>query len=158
MILEIKQDSDPVLRIPAATIETFDDDLKRLLGDMHDTMYHYNGLGIAAPQVGVSKAAIVLSFEPYMLINPTIESQSGKQVGDEGCLSFPGLYLEVSRATSATISFQDMEGVTHKRTFTGLQARCVLHEIDHLNGIVFTTKVKQTALLLAKKKSKNRVR
>lgn len=146
-------DTSPVLHTPALPIEEFDDALCDIVQEMHECMALHNGLGLAAPQVGINRQILVVNFDPFVMVNPVVVSEQGSHADKEGCLSFPGLFLKVKRAQVAEVSYQDITGARYTRRFTGLQARCVLHEIDHLNGIVFTKRVPATAVLLAKQRS-----
>ena len=144
MRLEIVKYPAPVLLQKAKPVTEFDERLKRLVEDMFETMYAASGVGLAAPQVGESLRLFVMDCssgrdpkQRVALINPTIVETAGEQDGDEGCLSFPGLYERVSRANQILVQFQDIEGKEHRLEGIQLTARCVLHENDHLDGKVF---------------------
>ncbi|MTI96763.1 MAG: peptide deformylase [Firmicutes bacterium] len=136
---------DPVLRAKAQSVNNFDQHLAALLEDMADSLAEYRGVGIAAPQIGVSLAVIVIklddSFPMLEMINPEIIECSGKETDVEGCLSIPGIYGEVTRCTDVAINFLDRTGSKRNLSASGLLARIVQHEVDHLNGVLFTDKV-----------------
>ena len=137
------------LRTPANRIVKVDDSIRKLAKDMLITMYSAKGIGLAAPQVGVQKRILVidLNFEdpespPNVFINPEIISSSASlDTYEEGCLSIPGVYLNVVRPSSIKLSFRDEMGRPKKMNAEGLMARCIQHEIDHLNGVLFVDKV-----------------
>lgn len=132
---------DPVLREETQRVEVFDEDLKLFLDEMTVIMHEADGVGLAAPQIGVSKKiAVVYDGETdrtYHLINPEVVESKGKQDGEEGCLSFPGLYGKVKRAMNVTVRYQDVEGNLCEVKAQGFLARAFQHEIDHLNGRLF---------------------
>ena len=141
--------SEKVLRQEAETVDLFDDDLKLLISDMVDTMREAPGVGLAAPQIGVSKRVIVVEFgheedesipkQLYAVVNPEIVRLSEETVsGIEGCLSVPGFVGEVDRARIVTVKGQDSEGKPIKVRAEGWLARIFQHEIDHVNGILYT--------------------
>lgn len=143
----ILTEEDSALRKKSRPVTKFDRHLHILLDDMADTLNEANGVGLAAPQVGIlRKAVIVLETnvaedeEPYIieLINPEIISTEGEQTGSEGCLSVPGEYGLVSRPEKVRVRAQDRDGNFFEVEGTGLTARCFCHEIDHLSGILFT--------------------
>ena len=137
------------LRTPANRIVKVDDSIRKLAKDMLITMYSAKGIGLAAPQVGVQKRILVidLNFEdpespPNVFINPEIISSSASlDTYEEGCLSIPGVYLNVVRPSSIKLSYRDEMGRPKKMNADGLMARCIQHEIDHLNGVCFVDKV-----------------
>ena len=138
-ILEIKKMGDPVLKQICTPVERVNKKIKMLLDDMAETMYKHEGVGIAAPQVGVPIRAIVVDVakKRYDIINPVITEREGKVVDSEGCLSFPGVYGEVERAEKVRVEYMNRYG---KRKFIeaeGLLARCLQHEVDHLDGHLF---------------------
>ena len=133
-------------------VTNFDDRLHTLLNDMHDTLKEADGVGLAAPQVGVlRRAVLVLETNvpegelPYVieLINPEITESSGEQYGPEGCLSVPGRYGLVRRPMEVTVRAQDRDGKSFEVHGTGLTARAFCHEIDHLEGVVFTSRAER---------------
>jgi len=143
-----------VLRKEAEAVKDFNHDLKNLVDDMIETMRDAPGVGLAAPQVGVSKRVIVVEFgdeeddtipkQLYVLINPEIINQSSDRVaGIEGCLSVPGLAGEVERANVVTVSGQDQSGAKIKIRAQGWLARIFQHEIDHINGIIYPNRTKK---------------
>ncbi len=140
----IRKDTDPVLRKKAKDIQEITPAILRLLEDMAETMDAANGVGLAAPQVGIAKRIVLVKIgenELLELINPVILKQSGDEVDVEGCLSFPGLYGEVARATEVAVEALDRQGKKKTIKGTGLLARALQHEIDHLEGVLFVDKV-----------------
>ena len=140
---------EPALRKNSRIVTDFNKRLHVLLDDMGETMIEANGLGLAAPQVGVLRRAVLIvqiddecdppKEETVELINPEIIEQSGTQEGSEGCLSIPGVYGMVCRPEIVRVRAQDRFGDTFEITCKGLSARAACHEIDHLNGVIFTT-------------------
>jgi peptide deformylase len=160
-LLKVVHYPEPVLLKVGKPVTEFDDELKKLVADMFETMYDAKGVGLAAPQVGVSKRLFVMdcsngeNAEAKMaLINPEIISVEGEQYGDEGCLSFPGLYQKVERSLRAVVKFQDENGEHFELETENLEARCVLHETDHCDGIVFLDRMSALKRQLAKQKIK----
>ena len=147
--LKIYMLGQETLRTPANRIVKVDDSIRKLAKDMLITMYSAKGIGLAAPQVGVQKRILVidLNFEdpdapPNVFINPEIISSSASlDTYEEGCLSIPGVYLNVLRPSSIKLSYRDEMGRPKKMNAEGLMARCIQHEIDHLNGVLFVDKV-----------------
>tara|TARA_B100000902_G_scaffold387717_1_gene432249 strand:+ start:526 stop:1152 length:627 start_codon:yes stop_codon:yes gene_type:complete len=147
--LKIYMLGQETLRTPANRIVKVDDSIRSLAKDMLITMYSAKGIGLAAPQVGVQKRLLVidLNFEdpdapPNVFINPEIISSSANlDTYEEGCLSIPGVYLNVLRPSSIKLSYRDEMGRPKKMNADGLMARCIQHEIDHLNGVLFVDKV-----------------
>ena len=147
--LKIYMLGEETLRTPANRIVKVDDSIRKLAKDMLITMYSAKGIGLAAPQVGVKKRILVidLNFEdpnaaPNVFINPEIISSSASlDTYEEGCLSIPGVYLNVVRPSSIKLSYRDEMGRPKKMNAEGLMARCIQHEIDHLNGVLFVDKV-----------------
>jgi len=133
---------DEVLHKRAKEVPVITPNVKKLLDDMADTMYDAEGVGLAAPQVGILKRLIVVDADEehglIQLINPEIISSEGEQLGPEGCLSIPGLNGDVRRAETVTVRGLDREGQEVEITGSGLLARAFQHEIDHLNGVLFT--------------------
>ena len=153
-ILEIKKMGDPVLKQVCTPIDRVSKKLKNLLDDMAETMYKHEGVGIAAPQVGVPIRAIVIDVgkKRYDIINPVITEREGTIVDSEGCLSFPGVYGEVERAEKVRVEYMNRYG---KRKFIeaeGLLARCLQHEVDHLDGHLFNEVAKN---ITAEKKNRS---
>lgn len=141
-LLEILEFPDPRLRTRAQPVDTFDATLKQLVADMFETMYAAPGVGLAATQVDVHRQVLVMDMseerdQPMALINARILESSGEQVYQEGCLSFPGIFADVTRALRVKVAFQDVDGQAIEREFEGPLAVCVQHEMDHLQGKVF---------------------
>ena len=138
-VFEIKKFPDPVLKKISKPVEVFDDELKNFVDDLFRSMRVHDGVGLAAPQVGVSKRIAVIEYEEksYVLINPKILEQKGTQEGEEGCLSFPGIYANVTRPEWVKIETQDVKGEKHILEAEGYVARAFLHEMDHLSGKLF---------------------
>ena len=138
-VLEIRKAGDKVLKEIAAPVEKIDRRVKQLLDNMADTMYAADGVGLAAPQVGVSLRIVVIDVGEGIieLINPNIISKDGCESGNEGCLSVPGMYGEVERCAIVTVEALNRAGKKISITGSGLLARALQHEIDHLNGILF---------------------
>ncbi|PGD37365.1 peptide deformylase [Bacillus wiedmannii] len=144
-VLEIVKHPNEVLETPCERVINFDKKLVKLLKDMHETMLIADGVGLAAPQVGVSLQVAVVDIGDdtgkIELINPLILEKRGEQVGPEGCLSFPGLYGEVERADYIKVRAQNRRGKVFLLEAEGFLARAIQHEIDHLHGVLFTSKV-----------------
>lgn len=140
---KIKIYEDEILRKRSKIVEKFDQRLHQLLDDMKDTMYEANGIGLAAPQVGVLKRAVVIDIGEgaIELVNPQIEYSEGSVVDVEGCLSVPNVWGEVERPQKVVVNAQDRFGNEFRLEAEGLLARAVCHEIDHLDGILFVDKV-----------------
>lgn len=139
----IVKDGDPVLRKVSRSVLNFDEKLAQLLDDMAETLYDADGVGLAAPQVGILRRICIVDVGDGLieLINPAITEASGTQTGNEGCLSCPDLYGEVERPMKVTVKAQDRTGKTFTVEGEGLKARAFCHEIDHLNGILFKDKI-----------------
>lgn len=140
---------DKVLRQAAKRISKVDDALRQLIRQMLQTMYSEDGIGLAAPQVGIHKQLIVIDIdpentttEPLVLINPKLE-RFGSEICSyqEGCLSIPGVYLDVKRPDVVEVSFKDEQGRPRKLKADGLLSRCIQHEMDHLGGVLFVDRV-----------------
>ncbi|WP_127584325.1 peptide deformylase [Paenibacillus koleovorans] len=138
----IVKDPDPVLREKSVPVTKFNSNLHKLLNDMADTMYEAEGVGLAAPQIGILKRVIVVDVGDdnglIEIINPEIVNKEGEQFGPEGCLSIPGLQGDVSRAMTVTIRGQDRNGDPVEYTGSELLSRAFQHEVDHLNGVLYT--------------------
>jgi len=139
---------DPVLRQRAVEVTAFDDELQRLVADLHDTMQAYRGVGLAANQVGVPQRVAVVdvpiddvSHATYTLVNPVIVSRSGSESGEEGCLSIPGIYEDVSRSFTIRVHALDAQGAPLELDAEGYLARAIQHEIDHLDGVLFVDRL-----------------
>ncbi|NIY74796.1 peptide deformylase [Thalassospira sp. HF15] len=137
---------DPRLKKECAPVEKVDDEIKTLLNDMLETMYAAPGIGLAAPQIGVMKRVVVMDVsddkdkpEPLKLINPEIIWESEEtSIYQEGCLSIPEQYADVERPAEVGMRYMDENGETHEIEADGLLATCIQHEIDHLDGVLFT--------------------
>lgn len=140
----IVENGDPVLRKTARPVQKVDEKVVTLIRNMAETMYHANGVGLAAPQVGISKRVIVVDIGEglYALINPEIIAKDGIQDGPEGCLSVPGMTGEVMRSNHITVKALNEKGEPVILDAEGFFARAIQHEIDHLNGILFIDKAK----------------
>jgi len=165
MIYPIVKYGNPVLEKPAAPVTEFDEDLKTLVADMFESMYEAKGVGLAAPQIGISKrlAVIDVSFkenprEKLVLANPEIIHKEGKQTQSEGCLSIPDFRENVTRANSVTIRAQDINGKWYEKTGEELLARAFLHETDHLNGKLYITHLSALKRDLIKRKIRKLVK
>ncbi|MBX3076215.1 peptide deformylase [Candidatus Obscuribacterales bacterium] len=150
MKMKLRFYPDPVLKQKAKKITTFDQSVRKLAQDMLDTMYEEDGVGLAAPQVGVSKQIMVIDVnagdedetrKPIVFINPVIIEREGEMVGQEGCLSFPGVFFEVKRARRIVVRYQNLAGKDLKlEAADNLLCRAIQHEIDHLTGELFIDK------------------
>lgn len=154
------QYGDPTLRKVTSKVIKFDKSLRKLVEDMFETMYAHEGIGLAAPQIGVSKSVIVLdvdyaskryvdektqkevnSYNPLVLVNPVVIQKEGEIISKEGCLSFPNVYFDVIRNKKVIVRYQDLLGKERRIAADGdLLSRCLQHEIDHLNGKLFVDK------------------
>lgn len=145
MVYQIVKFPESVLATPAATVTEFGTEtLRQLIADMFESMYAASGVGLAAPQIGIAQRIAVVDCsagedltQQLVLLNPTIVHRAGKQTGEEGCLSVPGFRADVTRAMTATVRAQDIEGRWFEKTGTELLARALQHETDHLNGTLF---------------------
>jgi len=144
MILPILKFGDPLLITPAEDVEEIDDEIRRLVDDMFETMYAEPGLGLAANQVGVPKRIAIIDMSlgedpeaKLVLINPEIIESEGEQTAEEGCLSFPDITIEVTRPERVVVRAMNLEGEEFVLEGKELFARALCHEIDHLNGVVF---------------------
>ena len=133
---------DDILRKVCRTQMTFDDKLAMTLDDMAETMYKAEGVGLAAPQIGILRRYCIVDVGDGIieLVNPVIESMSGEQTGEEGCLSIPNRYESVTRPMTVTVRAQDRKGNSLTITSEGFKARALCHEIDHLDGILYIDK------------------
>ena len=143
-LLEILQAPHPLLKSRAQAVMRVDDALRRLAEDMLETMYRAPGIGLAAPQVGVLQRLVVLDVadgeqqRPMVLVNPELVWRSDQRLtAEEGCLSLPGQYADVTRAAEVGLRYTDQHGEERELAAAGLLARCVQHELDHLDGILF---------------------
>ena len=139
---------DPVLRQKAREIREFDDSLRSLVADLFETMHAYNGVGLAANQVGVAQRVFVVdvpleggAHDRFAVVNPVLSERKGKQVDEEGCLSMPGINEDVQRSLSVRLRGFDEHGQPIDRVVEGFLARAVQHESDHLDGVLFTDRL-----------------
>ncbi len=165
MILPVVKYGDPVLTKRAEEVVEFDAKLRKLIDDMFETMYAAPGVGLAAPQVGVLKRLFVMDCssgknrkQKLALINPVIEMEEGQQIGDEGCLSFPGIFFDVKRPERVVVRAYDLDGSEFSLDVMNLEARCVTHETDHLDGELFINYLSPLKRDLTKRKIKRRVK
>ncbi len=137
-VLKVRLYGDPVLKKKCQEVEEVNKEIRKLLDDMADTMYHNEGIGLAAPQVGVLKKAIVVDVGEGLtaLVNPKILWRQGKATAPEGCLSLPGMFLEIKRSQEVIVEGIDKDGEIRQIGAAGLYARALQHEIDHLNGVL----------------------
>ena len=142
---KILTDKEPALHKTCREVTNFDARLHKLLDDMRDTLIDSNGVGLAAPQVGILKRVVLVDTgeEILELINPEMIETSGEQTGVEGCLSVPGKYGIVTRPMIAKVRAQDRDGNWYEAEGEELIARCFCHELDHLDGIVYTEKMER---------------
>jgi peptide deformylase len=148
MIYPIVKFPDPILQRPSAPVTEFDDNLRKLVADMFESMYAAQGIGLAAPQIGIPKRLTVIDVsnkkEPkdkLVLINPEITQHEGKQLEEEGCLSLPEIREKVRRAARVVVRAQNEYGEWIEREGTELLARAFQHEIDHLDGVLFIFRI-----------------
>jgi peptide deformylase len=150
---------DPVLKQKAADVTDFDDSLRALVADLFDTMKAYNGVGLAAPQVGVSQRVFVVdvpmedgTHDRFAAVNPTLDRREGHEPGEEGCLSMPGILEDVVRSTSLRLRGFDEFGKPFERKVDDYLARAIQHESDHLDGVLFTDRLSLVKRALLRKK------
>ncbi len=148
MILTIRKYPDPVLQQPGEPVVEFDEALRSFVADMFETMYAAQGIGLAAPQVGVSRRVTVMDLssgkdpaQKMVLVNPEIVERAGKLYEEEGCLSFPEIREKVSRAARVKVRAQDEHGKWFEAEGEELLSRCMQHEIDHLDGVLFIFRI-----------------
>lgn len=159
-MMKLVLDPNPILKQCAEQWNfDLDKNAEEVESEMIQLMESFNGIGLAGNQVGLLKRVFVIklkdSSEPFAVFNPTVISASDElQDSEEGCLSFPDLWLGVKRPKKIEAAYLDKYGNECKITLSGIDARCFLHELDHLNGIVFTEKVSQMKLILARKKQR----
>ena len=160
-LMEVVKWPNPVLDTPGDPVTQFDESLKKLVSDMFETMYAAPGVGLAAVQVGVSKRLFVMDCsggkdpeQRIVMVNPEVLRVEGAQNGDEGCLSFPGIFTPVERSLRAVVRAQDINGNEFELDGMELTARCMLHETDHCDGIVFLDKMSPIKRELVKRKIK----
>ena len=155
---------DPILRKESVLVEKVNDEIRKLLDDMLETMYAAPGIGLAAVQIGVLKRVIVIDLSkadekktPLFIINPEITFRSKDLISyEEGCLSIPNQFAEVKRPSSCKVNYLDYEGRNNEINADGLLATCIQHEIDHLNGVLFIDHLSKLKKDLILKKQKNK--
>jgi len=164
MILDIVKFPDKTLRKKNKPVEKVTEDVLQQLDDLAETMYNAPGVGLAAPQVGIDIRLVVMDItaedEPpklEKLINPEVLEYEGEQTGEEGCLSLPGEYADVQRAEWIRYKYIDENGDEHEEETTGLKARVIQHEVDHLDGILFIDKLSTMKRDMIKKRIKKRI-
>jgi peptide deformylase len=153
--LQVHTLGDRVLRQPAKRVSKVNDEIRQIVVDMLQTMYSNDGIGLAAPQVGINKQLLVIDIElkdenipPLVMINPEIKSSGGDLItGEEGCLSIPEVFLDVVRPDRVEVSYRDEDGRPKHIVAEGLLARVIQHEMDHLNGVLFVDRVKNAIAL-----------
>src|ERR1700759_2721115 len=165
MVRDIVKYPDPILQRPTDKVTEFDDELRTLVDDMFESMYAAHGIGLAAPQIGVSKRITVidLSFQKnpedkIVLINPEIVHREGKQVEEEGCLSLPEIREKVSRAAKVKVKAQNVSGEWFEVEGEELLARAMQHEIDHLDGVLFIDRLSRLKRDLVIRKIKKMIK
>jgi len=162
MTMELIGSTDPVLRTKTVDYDESEiKDLGPLITEMHATLANHNGVGLAAPQVGVSRSIFVISIEGInkTFINPAVVTASDHMiVAEEGCLSLPGLRLKVNRPDAVTVTWTDENGERQISDLEGLWARAWLHEFDHLNGIMIDDRVSKLSLDMARKKLQKKLK
>jgi peptide deformylase len=156
---------DPVLEKPSSEVINFDDELKKLVEDMFESMYAARGVGLAAPQIGIARriAVVDVTFKEdpgakLVLINPVVIKKEGRQRSSEGCLSIPDFREDVTRAKTVTVRAQDLCGKFFEHTGEELLARAFLHETDHLNGKLYISHISALKRDLIKRKIKKMVK
>lgn len=171
-VLEILTFPDPRLAERSTPVDVVDDSVRRLIDDMFETMYLSDGVGLAAPQVGVTKRLIVVDCaprpedededaplgprEPHAIVNPEIVERAGQILWEEGCLSVPGYTDEIERAERVTVRGLDRDGKPLELKAEGLLAVCLQHEIDHLDGVLFVDRLSRLKQTMVKKKLRKR--
>jgi peptide deformylase len=165
MVYPITLYGDPVLETPAATVTEFDEDLKKLVEDMFESMYAAHGVGLAAPQIGIGKRITVIDVTfkedrnaKLVLVNPEIIHTEGRQRGTEGCLSLPEFREDVTRPNKVTVRAQDVEGKWFEHTGEELLARALMHETEHLQGRLYISHISGLKRDLMKRKIKKLMR
>ena len=167
-VKKIVTEPDPILRKKSSELEKVDDELRKLMDDMLETMYAAPGIGLAAVQVGILRRIVVIDISkdkekknPIFLVNPEIiEKSTNTSVYEEGCLSLPGQFAEIERPAECTIRYIDYEGRQKQLKADGLLSTCVQHEIDHLNGVLFIdylSKLKKDMIIKKLKKQKKEI-
>ena len=143
MILEIKKYPDSILKKKSEEVKEVNDGIRRLIVNMLETMYTDQGVGLAAPQIGILKRILVLDVGegPKVFINPRILARKGKEISEEGCLSVPEVFLKIKRAKEITVEALNEKGEKFRVEAAGLLARCLQQEIDHLNGALILDRI-----------------
>lgn len=164
-VLPIVTYPDPRLETPCEPVEEFGEQLRRLADDLVETMHHAPGIGLAAPQVGRGERVAVVDLsvgadpdELLVLVNPRVLEEEAEVREEEGCLSFPDLMLVVPRPRRVVVEYQDLEGNPRRIEAEDLLARCLHHEIDHLDGVLFLERVSPLKRDLARRKITKRIR
>lgn len=164
MIRSIVKFPDKTLRKKTMFVENVSEDILKQLDDMAETMYNAPGVGLAAPQIGIDKRLVVIDITPEdeppkleKLINPEVLEYEGEQSGEEGCLSIPGEYADVKRAEWIKYKYVDENGNEYVEEATGLKARVIQHEVDHLDGILFIDRLSSLKRDMIKKRIKKRI-
>jgi len=139
----IKKYPDPILRKKSEEVKEINEEVRRLIRDMFEIMYKNQGVGLAAPQIGVLKriAVVDIGSGPQVFLNPKILKKKGKEISEEGCLSVPGVFLRIKRAKEIEVEALNEEGESFRLRATDLLSRCLQQEIDHLNGILIIDRV-----------------
>lgn len=158
-VLKLVTWPNPILETPADPVTKFDDDLRKLADDMFETMYAAPGVGLAGVQVGIAKRLFVMDCSGgkekssrYFMANPEIILQEGKQDGEEGCLSIPGIYSKVQRSMRVIARGHDLNGKQYEIEGIELEGRCLLHETDHCDGILYVNRITPLKREIVKRK------
>lgn len=158
-VLKLVTWPNPILETPADPVTKFDDDLRKLADDMFETMYAAPGVGLAGVQVGIAKRLFVMDCsggkDPasrYFMANPEIILQEGKQDGEEGCLSIPGIYSKVARSMRVIARGHDLKGKEFEIEGIELEGRCLLHETDHCDGLLYVNRITPLKREIVKRK------
>jgi peptide deformylase len=158
-VLKLVTWPNPILETPADPVTKFDDDLRKLADDMFETMYAAPGVGLAGVQVGIAKRLFVMDCSAgkdkssrYFMANPEIILQEGKQDGEEGCLSIPGIYSKVQRSMRVIARGHDLNGKQYEIEGIELEGRCLLHETDHCDGILYVNRITPLKREIVKRK------
>lgn len=158
-VLKLVTWPNPILETPADPVTKFDDDLRKLADDMFETMYAAPGVGLAGVQVGIAKRLFVMDcsggkdpLSRYFMANPEIILQEGKQAGEEGCLSIPGIYSKVERSMRVIARGHDLNGKQFEIEGIELEGRCLLHETDHCDGLLYVNRITPLKREIVKRK------
>jgi peptide deformylase len=153
-VLDVLVYPDPALRVMAEEVAEFDDKLRKLISDMWETMYLSKGIGLAAPQVGIPARVVVIDWEGnrHALVNPRITEAEGEERAEEGCLSFPGIFEEITRPNKIKVLYRDEDGIEHEDEIEGFLARVFCHEIDHLDAKLMIDRLSRLKRAFIKKK------